>query len=126
MKYTVLLLILASTLHAKRINPESWYQKALAKSWGAKTEVSVPNGRVDIVGKTYATEVEFADKWKESIGQALWYSIQTNKKAGIVLICEKQSDLKHLIRLCSVIAHSKLYVKVWSLTLNNGKLILAE
>jgi hypothetical protein len=44
-------------------------------------EVTVPNGRVDIVGKHYATEVEFADKWKQAIGQALWYALQTRKLA---------------------------------------------
>ena len=37
-------------------------------------------------------EFDFGNKWAESIGQALYDSIQTEKKAGIVLILKKQSD----------------------------------
>jgi hypothetical protein len=33
-----------------------------------------------------------------AVGQSLNYSFQSNRKAGIVLIVEKQSDYKYLIR----------------------------
>ena len=109
-----ILAILTLPASAERKHAERWYQERIAKIWGAKMEVRVANGRVDIVSKEYATEVEFADKWKEAIGQALWYALQTNKKAGIVLICEDKSDYLHAIRLRSTIQYAKLDIKVWT------------
>jgi len=114
MKILLAIIILSNLANAQRLHKESWYQKNVATKWNAKTEVRVANGRVDIVGANYATEVEFADKWKEAIGQALWYAFQTNKKAGIILICEKPEDHKHAMRLRSVIQHNKLDIKVWT------------
>ena len=45
--------------------------------------------RVDCLTDTYAIEFDFAEKWAESIGQALHYSFMTGKKAKVVLILEK-------------------------------------
>ncbi len=45
--------------------------------------------RVDCVTDTHAIEFDFAKKWGESIGQALYYATILNKQAGIVLIMEK-------------------------------------
>ena len=72
--------------------------------------------RCDIVTKTHAIEVEWAHKWAEGIGQALWYSFQTNKKAGIVLILRNDKDRKHLLRVRSLIAGKKLDIEVWAVT----------
>lgn len=113
MKILLILFVLNNISFAFRLHPESWYQENVATKWKAQTEVKVANGRVDIVGKNYATEVEFADKWKEAIGQALWYAMQTNKQPGIVIICETPEDNIHAIRLRSVINNSKLDIKVW-------------
>lgn len=101
---------------------EADYQKSWANKHGGRTEVVVPNGRVDIVTKTHAIEVEYARKWKNAIGQALWYSIQTNKKPGIVLILEKKSDRKYLVMLESTLKHAGLDVKVWEMDKSNIEL----
>jgi len=58
--------------------------------------------------ETHAIEFEFAGKWTEAVGQSLHYSLQTGKRAGIVLILESDSDRKFWIRLNSSIAHFKL------------------
>lgn len=44
--------------------------------------------RVDCLTKTHAVEFDFANKWAESIGQALHYSYMTGKKGKVVLILE--------------------------------------
>ncbi len=44
--------------------------------------------RVDCLTDTHAIEFDFADKWAESIGQALHYSFMTGKRAKVVLILE--------------------------------------
>ena len=43
-----------------------------------------------------------SNKWAEAIGQALYYSIMTGKKPGIVLIMEKETDGRYLKRLRAV------------------------
>lgn len=95
-------------------HPERWYQEKAAEVLGGKMEVVVPDGRVDIVTKTHAIEVEFSAKWKNAIGQALWYAMQTNKKAGIVIVLKDPvKDAPDAIRLESVIKAHGLPIKVW-------------
>jgi hypothetical protein len=67
--------------------------------------------RVDCLTDEYAVEVEFAPKWKESIGQALFYGIKTGKKPGVVLIIEKETDERFLERL--KIVGEKYDLKIW-------------
>lgn len=99
----------AATLH-----PERWYQERVAAELKGKMEIRVPDGRVDVLTSGHAIEVEFSAKWKNSIGQALWYSLQTGKPAGIVLILENEKrDMPDAIRLGSVISEHKLPIKVW-------------
>ena len=52
--------------------------------------------------------------WGESIGQSMFYSLQTGKKAGIVLILETMKDRKYWIRLNTTIEHFNLPIDTWS------------
>ncbi len=58
-------------------------------------------------------EFDFGNKWAEAIGQSLYYSIQTGKKAGIALILEKPNDYKYWIRLNTVIDRNNLKIDTW-------------
>jgi len=111
----LLLLSLALTLLAQKSSERS-YAKRIAEKLGGELEVGVQSGRVDILNETHAIEVEFARKWKNSIGQALWYSLQTSKTPGIVLILENnRKDYKYSVQLQSTLATFGLQdsVKVW-------------
>ena len=100
--------------HGAEKKNEAHYRDAWAKANGGKVEVRMPDDtRCDVITATHAIEVEFAEKWCEGIGQALWYSFQTNKKAGIVMILRNEKDRKYLIRLRSLIAGKKLDTDVW-------------
>ena len=44
--------------------------------------------RVDCLTDTHAVEFDFANKWQESIGQALHYGLMTGKKPKVVLILD--------------------------------------
>lgn len=56
--------------------------------------------RVDCLTKDLAVEVDFAPKWAECVGQALYYGKMTNKQPACVLIMERgEKDLKYLKRL---------------------------
>ena len=99
-------------LEAKHFFKEKKYQKIFCKKINGVTEfILFDRTRVDCITKNYAIEVDFASKWAESVGQSLYYADVTRKKAGVLLIIEKQKDLKHLKRLKRL---AKLYkIKVW-------------
>ena len=62
--------------------------------------MTIPDGtRCDILADTHAFEVDFADKWAESVGQSLNHAMQTGKKAGIVLVLKDRGNEEHLERL---------------------------
>ena len=101
--------------------PESFYRDLFAKESGGKTEVTLPDKtRCDVVTATHAVEVEFAAKWCEGLGQALWYGFQLDKQSGIVLILRKPEDQRFVIRLKSLLEHRKLTdVKLWIIKESN-------
>lgn len=61
--------------------------------------------RVDILADDYAYEVDWATngKWAESIGQALYYGIMTDRKPGVILLVEDADrDAKYVHRCATV------------------------
>lgn len=110
----VIILVIASGAAAKRLHPERWYQERWCERHGGECEVVLRDGtRCDCVTKEYAIEFDFADKWAESLAQALHYALMTGKKPGIVLILEAQSDWKYYYRLAGVIASAGIECRVW-------------
>lgn len=111
------LLCQPSLAGAKRQHPERWYQEKWCREQGGRQEVRLPDKtRCDCLTKTHAVEFDFAAKWAEAIGQALYYSLQTGKRSGIVLILEKEQDYKYWLRLNSTIQHFKLPIDTWKVT----------
>lgn len=109
------LIFLPLALFAKL--PEAYYQDKFAKEVGGQTEVTAGDGtRCDILTKTHAIEVDFARKWAEAIGQSLNYGFQFDRRAGILLILERPSDGRHLIRINSIIRHYDLPIDVWEMS----------
>jgi len=94
---------------------EADYIELINKEMGGHTEVSVTSGRVDILTADYAIEVEFANKWKQAIGQSLWYGLQTNKTPGIVLVKKATDQNKYVLQLGSALQYGGLAgkIKVW-------------
>ena len=63
--------ILASalTLHAER--DPAWYETSAQELLGGQLEVTLEDGtRCDLLTDTTAYEIEYAEDWKQSIGQA--------------------------------------------------------
>lgn len=79
---------------------------------GGEREYSVYSGRVDLVTEDFAYEVEWARNWKESIGQSLWYALQTKLKPGIILIRESPKEYKYFQMLNSTLEFSGLEDKI--------------
>ena len=58
-----------------------------------KEEYILPDKtRVDCLTETHACEFNWAKKWYEGFGQALWYSHNTGKKPCLVLILKSDKD----------------------------------
>lgn len=95
---------------------EKDYQTAWSVTNGGSMEVILPDkARVDCVTKTHAIEFDFAQKWGEAIGQALYYGTALHKKPGIVLIMENPAkDQKYLKRVMAVA--NQHGITVWTIT----------
>ena len=106
-----------SHLMAKRDHPEKWYQLKWCEERKGQVEVVMPDGtRCDCVTETHAIEFDFGNNWAEAIGQSVYYSLQTDKKAGIVLNLEKLKDRKYWIRLNTTIEHFNLPIDTWRIS----------
>lgn len=105
MKKLILLLafifLFSGAAEAKRLHQEKTYQAVWCKANNGRTEVVLNDKvRVDCLTKTHAIEFDFANKWAESVGQSLYYGLQTKKKPGVVLILENpRREARYLRRL---------------------------
>ncbi len=92
---------------------EKDYQKIWCNSHCGTMEMVLPDkARVDCVTKTHAIEFDFASKWAESIGQALYYAEILHKTPGIVLIIEDKTKDKKYIKRVQTIAN-KHCITLW-------------
>lgn len=96
-----LFLFTIAPCYAKLLHPEAEYQKAWCDKRGGLMEYKLSDKtRVDCLLPNMAVEFDFANKWAECIGQAIYYGRQTNRQAACVLIMENgEKDLKYLYRL---------------------------
>ena len=75
--------------YVKHEHNEASYQHAWCSAKNGVEEYQNKDyTRVDCLTDTHAVEFDFANKWAESIGQALHYQYMTGKKAKVVLILE--------------------------------------
>lgn len=102
-KITVLFFIflLFGKCYAKHLYKEKDYQAQWCNKQGGQMEfVLDEKTRVDCLLPDEAVEFDFALKWAECIGQALYYGKMTSRIPACVLIIENTNrDLKYLNRL---------------------------
>lgn len=115
----LLSLLLVVPIYAQaqgHLHLEKEYQEAWCNANNGELEVVLSdNARVDCVTPTHAIEFDFAQKWGESIGQALYYGVALNKQAGIVLIMENGArDQRYLNRVNAVAKQHN--ITVWTIT----------
>ena len=81
--------IKATNHYSKHKHSERSYQHAWCSAHNGIEEFQNEDyTRVDCLTEYNAVEFDFADKWAESIGQALYYQLMTGKKGMVVLILE--------------------------------------
>lgn len=76
--------------------------------------VLTDRSRVDCLTADYAVEVDYAEKWAEAIGQALFYAAMTGKRPGVVLLLRAPGDSRHLRRFAQAVAVWGLPVELWA------------
>ena len=79
---------------------------------GQREVVLFDNTRVDILTDSHAIEVDFAKKWAEAIGQALYYAAATGRKPGIVLIIKNRDRDRRYVYRCLVVS-GKHGIRLW-------------
>ena len=104
MKKVLLILLLANLalpVQAKRLHKEVYYQDIWCTANNGVAEYVLEDyTRVDCLTQSEAVEFDFANKWAECIGQALYYGLMTNRTASCALIMENpERDEKYLKRL---------------------------
>lgn len=109
-------LVMAQVSYAAHLHPEKEYQAAWCADAKGQTEFRLDDkARVDCLTDQYAVEFDFAEKWGESIGQALYYGLKTGKTPGVVLIMEDEANEgQHYDRLKAVA--DKYKITVWAIT----------
>ena len=117
MRKLLLFLLTFWVLGVQAQQTESDYVRLIQGELGGEREVAVTSGFVDLLTDKLAIEVDFASKWKEAVGQSLWYGLQTNRKPAIVLIKRKKTDQKYVIQLGSALSYAglsdRIEVLVW-------------
>lgn len=112
----LLSLSVATSAHAGHAHQEKYYQEQWCREHNGQAEVALPDQtRADCITATHAVEFDFANKWYEALGQALYYGLQTGKRPGVVLIIESPVERKFFLRLNSTIEHYKLPIDTWEM-----------
>ena len=79
--------------------------------------------RVDLLFADFACEADWAPKWTEAVGQALFYAAMTERKPAILLLLDGGTDdAVYLGRLARVVAYTSPSITVWTLDTVQGVL----
>ena len=114
--FAVTLILMATGIYYLGLNyvPQKWYETQMmapnqseayyvnqwcTSDFGRKEAVLWDLTRVDCLSKDYAIEFDFAKKWAESAGQALYYSQMTGKAPAVVLILNSITDYRYVKRV---------------------------
>ena len=108
-------ILIISSLNANAIENEAYYSEKFCDELSGQTEYLLQDlSRVDCLTETHAFEVDWADGSKvyEAIGQSLYYSSETGKLPGILLLIRKENSEKYIKKVKRVIKAFELPIKL--------------
>ena len=115
----LLTLLISGNVYAES---ERYYQHLFCNDTGGISEVTLSDRtRVDCLTFGMAIEVEFASKWKNSIGQAVHYARMTDRQPGIALIMVSAKDCKYLDSLKKALVFLIRPISMWEIGPYAGK-----
>ena len=103
------------SINARAIENEAYYSQQFCDDLSGKSEYLLHDlSRVDCLTQTHAFEVDWADGSKvyEAIGQSLYYSSETGKLPGILLLIRKENSEKYIRKVKKVIEAFELPIKL--------------
>tara|TARA_B100000795_G_C22477795_1_gene315492 strand:- start:9 stop:386 length:378 start_codon:yes stop_codon:yes gene_type:complete len=103
------------SLNTNAIENEVFYSKQFCDNLLGQTEYLLKDlSRVDCLTDTHAFEVDWADGSKvyEAIGQSLYYSSETGRLPGILLLIRKENSEKSIRKVRRVIDTFELPIKL--------------
>ena len=124
-KLFLLIIIFFPSFSSYAIEKEEYYSKKFCNEMSGQNEYVLEDlSRVDCLTDTHAYEVDWADGMKvyESIGQALYYSSQTGKLPGILLLIRKKNSEKHIRKVREVIKFFELPIELKILDLTTEEI----
>ena len=112
---TVIVLCLLSSSNALAVENEDYYNRLFCTEMGGQAEYVLPDrSRVDCLTSTHAFEADWAQGLKvyESIGQALYYSAETGRQPGILLLIKNKNSERYIRKVKRVIETFNLPIKL--------------
>jgi hypothetical protein len=112
---TVIVLCLLSSSNALAVENEDYYNRLFCTEMGGQAEYVLPDrSRVDCLTNTHAFEADWAQGLKvyESIGQALYYSAETRRQPGILLLIKNKNSERYIRKVKRVIEAFNLPIKL--------------
>ena len=126
LKKLLLLLILSiSSFASYAIENEAYYSEKFCNEMSGQSEYVLKDlSRVDCLTDTHAFEVDWAEGMKvyEAIGQSLYYSSETGKLPGILLLIRKENSEKHIEKVQKVNKFHDLDIKIMTLNITTEEI----
>ena len=124
-KIILFLFFFIVTSSSQALEKEKYYSDKFCEEMSGQADYTLQDkSRVDCLTETHAFEVDWADGMKvyEAIGQSLYYSSQTGKLPGILLLIRKDNSEKHIRKIKEVISAFNLPIElvIIDLTANNN------
>jgi hypothetical protein len=81
----------------------AWSRWLAAQVGGVAEYRTIDGSRVDVLTDSYAAEIEWVKKWKESIGQALFYACMTGRSPMVVLLTRGHEHERLYLDRCRIV-----------------------
>jgi hypothetical protein len=107
--------LIFSSFSSYALENEAYYSEKFCNEMSGQSEYILKDlSRVDCLTDTHAFEVDWADGMKvyEAIGQSLYYSSETGKLPGILLLIRKENSEKHIRKVQRVIETFELPIEL--------------
>ena len=114
-RYLAVLLLSLLSGNALAVENEDYYNRLFCTEMGGQAEYVLPDrSRVDCLTSTHAFEADWAQGLKvyESIGQALYYSAETGRQPGILLLIKNKNSERYIRKVKRVIEAFNLPIKL--------------
>ena len=124
-KLLLVIFIYLYSFSSYAIENEEYYSKKFCNEISGQSEYVLQDlSRVDCLTETHAFGVDWAEGMKvyEAIGQSLYYSSETGKLPGILLLIRKENSEKHIEKVQKVNKFHDLGIRIMTLNITTEEI----